>query len=298
MAMEDTGADFKLSAAYEGLASAYIITSAIKADPKGDNPESVVIGFRQRGESADLSGGLAILRRSNNDWVVSWGGWFEGMFPKNVAANGPVLAMKLIRNTQTGERSKDYSITYGKDYYYLHEPKNIFASPKTTASSTLKEAGIKAENVFDGDPSTAWAEGVDGPGTGEWVDISFKKAAGVGIVGVIPGISKGKDRPWKQNNRVQSGEIRVEISEEKRDDKSKIDFEKDLGLVISGDTVDMSFPNRQCVRFFEVRRSGVKSMRFVVNSVYLGDLYDDTYVAEVVPFQLIDPAQPVKPQGQ
>ncbi|MFA6033542.1 MAG: hypothetical protein WC889_11640 [Myxococcota bacterium] len=292
VAAGDTGADFKLSAAYDGIASAYIITSAIKADPKGGDADSVVIGFKQRGESANLSGGLAILKKINSDWVVSWGGWFEGVFPKNVTANGPVLSMKLIRTTQAGEKSKDYSITYGKDFYYLYEPKNAFSTPKITASSTFKEAGVKAENVYDGDPATAWAEGVDGPGTGEWVDLSLKTPVGIGMVGVISGLFNLKDRVWKQNNRVQNGEIRVEITEEKRDEKSKLDFEKDLGMVISGDTIDMSFPNRPCVRFFEIRRNGVKSIRLVINSVFLGDQYDDTYMAEVIPFQIIDPSAP------
>jgi len=52
-----------------------------------------------------------------------------------------------------------------------------------TASSTLdasRSASYGADNAFDGNPETAWCEGVDGDGVGEWLLVDLGEAAALG----------------------------------------------------------------------------------------------------------------------
>jgi hypothetical protein len=291
LAVETEGpADFKQSPVYEGIASGYIITSAAKGQLRADGVETVVVGFRQAGESVDLSGGLLILRWNRVEWVPTWGAWFDGFYPSGITVAEKIISMKLVKTTMSGERSREYRLEYGKDFLFIHDGGGLFDGTKVRASSTLDRQGVRAENVFDGDLKTAWAEGSAGTGIDDWISLQFKKPQDIGMVGVMPGLFNGKGREWKDSNRLQRGELKLEISEEKSDKASRVDFEKDLGLTISGDTIEMSFPNRPSVRFYEVRRKGVKELKIVITSVFLGDKNDDTYISEIIPFQYIAPA--------
>lgn len=64
------------------------------------------------------------------------------------------------------------------------------------------------DRALDGDGSTAWCEGVPGPGVGEWIEVRPRLdpelAARCWLVGfaVIPGLT-GSTRIWLANNRVE-----------------------------------------------------------------------------------------------
>jgi hypothetical protein len=61
------------------------------------------------------------------------------------------------------------------------------------ASSTLASAphtSYGVENLLDGRSDTAWIEGKDGPGKGEWIDITFKPGAMIQGIGVLNGYMK------------------------------------------------------------------------------------------------------------
>lgn len=62
------------------------------------------------------------------------------------------------------------------------------ADDPAIASSVLpksKTADYEAENVVDGDQKTAWAEGVDGNGIGEWIAVYLGDIATLGKVGEV-----------------------------------------------------------------------------------------------------------------
>lgn len=90
-------------------------------------------------------------------------------------------------------------------------------------SSTLGAQGdnrYAATNLYDGDPATAWCEGIDGDGVGEWIEIRYSPidtSHGKPILlsadyislqmALLPGYAKSAGT-WTTNNRVR----RVEVS--------------------------------------------------------------------------------------
>ncbi len=61
------------------------------------------------------------------------------------------------------------------------------------ASSTLPSAphtSYRVENLLDGRSDTAWIEGKDGTGKGEWIEITFKPGAMIRGIGVLNGYMK------------------------------------------------------------------------------------------------------------
>lgn len=107
------------------------------------------------------------------------------------------------------------------------------------ASSTLKAQGANRygpENLIDRDPATAWCEGVDGTGVGEWVQLRYSGLEGAQVPAVLhpdvvrlqmamlPGYAKSQ-HTWTTNGRVAKvevsacdGSIEHELTVPKRDD--------------------------------------------------------------------------------
>jgi hypothetical protein len=78
-----------------------------------------------------------------------------------------------------------------------------------SASSTLK--GYPVTNLVDRRMSVAWAEGVPGYGTGQWIGFTFDQEVWVSEVRVVPGYvkydSKHNVDRWYSNGRVASAKL-------------------------------------------------------------------------------------------
>ncbi len=80
------------------------------------------------------------------------------------------------------------------------------------ASSTLTGGTYDAKNLVDGVAATAWCEGVDGDGVGQWVEVSAAPGTTVeaqcGFEGLafVPGYAKSQTI-YENNNRVRSVRI-------------------------------------------------------------------------------------------
>jgi hypothetical protein len=89
---------------------------------------------------------------------------------------------------------------------------------KTMRASSFLEHGSERhppEQAFDGDPATAWAEGVPGPGKGEWVEVEFDRAVQLEAIEMATGFDHvtdlGEDL-FPLNARFKK--VRVETSPE------------------------------------------------------------------------------------
>jgi hypothetical protein len=86
----------------------------------------------------------------------------------------------------------------------------ILARPdSTTASSSLEAttiANFRPANLLDGDLTSAWNEGADGPGLGEWVRFDFRESIPLARVEIANGYQKDEQR-FAGNVRVKALEL-------------------------------------------------------------------------------------------
>lgn len=78
-----------------------------------------------------------------------------------------------------------------------------------SASSELTDSAntYKAESVFDGNRGTCWAEGVDGNGEGEYIEIQFANPVYITDIGLLNGYMKNEDA-FNNNGKID----RIELS--------------------------------------------------------------------------------------
>jgi hypothetical protein len=142
-----------------------------------------------------------------------------------------------------------------------------------SSSSSLTSQGgysYNANNLTDRNDITAWSEGVEGSGAGEWVEFTI---AGQYVIGSSWGISNGyikNKTSWADNNRVKKMKVLVD------------------GQVVSY----VLLANSTSYQLFEIAPSWLKSVpafvkgtriRFVIEEVYKGNKYDDTVISHFVP---------------
>lgn len=134
--------------------------------------------------------------------------------------------------------------------------------PTWSASSTaVPEAavGYDATNLGDGKIASAWFEGVDGSGLGEWVMADFGGDKTISTFTIWGGYGYSKTY-WGHYNRPKI--VSVEFS-----DGSKQEFT--LQDAFAGEVVTLPSPKT------------TSSMRFRVKTVYSSDAVNDTPISEI-----------------
>lgn len=134
------------------------------------------------------------------------------------------------------------------------------------ASSVLKSSqygNYIASNVIDGNKSTAWVEGVDGDGIGEYITLFADVNAPVNGIKILNGYNKDADI-FAKNNRV--GRVRITLS---TGDIYETQLEDAYNTYT---TVDFGGPKT------------VEGMKIEILSVYPGSKYQDTCISEIIPY--------------
>ena len=133
-----------------------------------------------------------------------------------------------------------------------------------TASSdrlSLQSNTYYAANAIDGKRTTAWIEGVDGPGYGEWIRFDFDREINLHRILIQPGYFKGP-QIWAENNRLAA--ITAYFSD--------------------GSSRELSLPDRMESQKLDVGSIRTRWVRFAIRSVYKGTnpgQTDDTALSEV-----------------
>jgi hypothetical protein len=133
---------------------------------------------------------------------------------------------------------------------------------KITASSSSVRLAVQSNtyypaNAIDGKRSTAWIEGVDGPGIGEWIRFDFDREINLHRILIEPGYFKSP-AIWAQNNRIAI--LTASFSD--------------------GTSRDLTFSDRMDSQKFDVGSVKTKWVRFVIKSVYYGT-DPDTAISEL-----------------
>jgi hypothetical protein len=133
---------------------------------------------------------------------------------------------------------------------------------KITASASSVRLAVQANtyyaaNAIDGKRSTAWIEGTDGPGLGEWIRFDFDREINLHRILIQPGYFKSPEI-WAQNNRLET--LTAYFSD--------------------GSSRELTFPNRMDTQRLDVGAIKTRWVRFVIKSVYYGS-DPDTAISEV-----------------
>lgn len=142
-----------------------------------------------------------------------------------------------------------------------------------SASSALKSQAnnsYKASNMTDSNDSTAWAEGVEGSGVGEWIEFTVTQDFLIGSSWQISnGYTKNKTT-WEENNRIKK-------------------FKVIVNDVVAGYVM---LANVSTYQSFSIAPSWLRDspkigkgtkVRFVIEEIYKGSRYDDTLISYFVP---------------
>lgn len=133
---------------------------------------------------------------------------------------------------------------------------------KITASSSSVRLAVQSNtyypaNTIDGKRSTAWIEGVEGPGLGEWIRFDFDRDINLHRILIQPGYFKSP-MIWGQNNRLQT--VTVQFSD--------------------GSSRQLNFDNRMESQKVDVGTVKTRWVRLTIGSVYYG-IDPDTAISEI-----------------
>lgn len=89
------------------------------------------------------------------------------------------------------------------------DPRSPPLKIKATASSVryaVQSNTYDPSNAIDGNQGTAWIEGVDGPGWGEWIRFDFDREINLHRILILPGYFKSP-AIWARNNRISGASM-------------------------------------------------------------------------------------------
>lgn len=140
-----------------------------------------------------------------------------------------------------------------------------------TASSSLPDSdkfSYQPEQVRKGHRSTAWTEGAEGDGVGEWLLLTLEKPAPVRKLGIVPGYAKSAEL-YRANGRP--AELDVSVND--------------------GKAVRVKLPDEHLEHehfTFDLPAKGelVKTVKLTIAKVYPGEQYQDTAISDI---KLIQP---------
>jgi len=133
---------------------------------------------------------------------------------------------------------------------------------KITASSSSVRLAVQSNtyypaNAIDGKRSTAWIEGVDGPGIGEWIRFDFDREINLHRILIQPGYFKSP-AVWAQNNRLAT--LTAQFSD--------------------GSSRQLTFDNRMDSQKVDIGSVKTRWVRLTISSVYSGT-DPDTALSEI-----------------
>ena len=133
---------------------------------------------------------------------------------------------------------------------------------KITASASSVRLAVQANtyypaNAIDGKRGTAWIEGVDGPGLGEWIRFDFDREINLHRILIQPGYFKSP-AIWAENNRIQTL----------------------TAFFSDGSSRDLTFTDRMDSQKVDIGSVRTKWVKLVIKSVYYGT-DPDTAISEI-----------------
>jgi len=161
--------------------------------------------------------------------------------------------------------------------YIAVERLEIISGPATEARNLTPFATVSASSFLptdrwgqyqpwlatDGVHETAWAEGVAGPGVGEWILLTFPKTIEVHSIGLDVGFDRNADI-FAKNNRLKKATV----------------------VFSNGEQIELTFSDIRGVQMIPLARAPGANVettfvKVIIDEIYPGSKYDDTCLAEI-----------------
>jgi hypothetical protein len=144
----------------------------------------------------------------------------------------------------------------------------ILIRPRAADASSIRKASnttdYRPANLLDGDPATAWTEGAEGPGVGEWVRLEFSRPLALGRIEIANGYQQDLER-FRANGRVKT--LELEYSD--------------------GTTQLVDLVDAQGLQVIDPAVSKTEWIKFTIISVYPSRTWDDTGLSEVRVYEAV-----------
>jgi hypothetical protein len=220
--------------------------------------------------------------------LLEFGGTVKEVKPQGYQfANG---ILKWRHENFDLNKAQDIQVAYdnsaSKMSKYVSEyraPKNLIL--KTSASSVLPTDSVNKyhygpDNLFDNDYSTAWVEGVKGPGRDQWVEVDLDKVSISGI-GIINGYTKKKSL-YYANNRIKK--LRLDVEWDNWGDRDGGQDTREITLKqkqFNELNQNAEAPFISWLADYGDGYNRAKKIRLTILEVYPGTKYDDTPITEL-----------------
>lgn len=149
------------------------------------------------------------------------------------------------------------------------EPPPVHVRPvAATASSSVeptRTVNFRATNLLDNDLTTAWIEGVEGTGLGEWVEFEFGSPVVLARIDILNGHQKDNAR-FKGGIRIRA--LAIEYSD--------------------GGTQLVELLDTRDIQSINTLRAEIEWIRLTVVSVYPDFVWEDAALSEVRMYKLVD----------
>ncbi|MBR1598681.1 MAG: discoidin domain-containing protein [Lachnospiraceae bacterium] len=164
--------------------------------------------------------------------------------------------------------------TYSYKYTILEIIKRIYPSGIEASSYLTDDYGTySADNMIDGDYSTAWADGVSGTGVGETITIHFSEKKLINCIDIVNGYTKDWETYYK-NGKVSS--VKVDFGNDRV-------FDYDMSYIDEGDDVSESGDiEEKCLCKITCNEPiSTDQITITITGAVAGTKYDDTCISEI-----------------
>ena len=154
--------------------------------------------------------------------------------------------------------------------YPNHRIRATASSIDPTTKNSQGDITYYASNVLDGDPTTAWAEGVEGYGVGEWISLTFDNP-----------IRLSKLKIWNGYQKIKNDRFGDRYTGNPRPERIRVTTDHEsLNVTL----FDIKAPQDIALVGRETR-----TVRVEIRSVYQGHKnWFDTAICEVEVFHMVD----------
>lgn len=197
-------------------------------------------------------------------------------------ASGDYSKILYGGGTLSPDQKTNLSVLYseGGEDSLCSDNRCLIKASKITSSSVLEnKSAYASKNIADGEPRTAWCEGVPGVGIGEWIRFDFGKAVDIAGFFITPFYAKSKKTLFN-NCRIKSLKVEWEGSSYF---EVRFNDEDPQHTFAPGMQADFSAPYVDFINNPHLNKM-VKTtwVKFTILDVYPGKRFKDTCISDVL----------------